>query len=187
LGEPVAVSATAGEGLADLYNALRPVVDAAAEQAGRIDADETAARQIGDSSGSSGRGKGEQGEPQQGKGSSGGGGGGSSGGGWAPHHHLSSSELAELTALREHEGAALSDLEGDESSEDDKSDLDLEEISVAEDGSILGDARRQGSWGERGEQLPGGPLRVALMGAPNSGKSTLLNSLLGWERALTGA
>ena len=40
--------------------------------------------------------------------------------------------------------------------------------------------------GGEGEQAPARPLQVAVVGRPNSGKSTLINQLLGEERLLTG-
>jgi len=41
--------------------------------------------------------------------------------------------------------------------------------------------------GEEGEdERPAGPLRLAIIGRPNAGKSTLLNCLLGEERMITG-
>jgi hypothetical protein len=127
--------------------------------------------------------------------------------GWAAQHHLSSAELEELSLLRAAEGLEDGGGTGGSDQEDLSADEgtvpDLGDISVAEDGSILtpgsgngsgsggGDAAEvAGEGGGGGDRaaapLPMGPLRVALMGAPNAGKSTMLNSLLGWERSLTG-
>ncbi|EHH69369.1 ribosome biogenesis GTPase Der [Gluconobacter morbifer] len=39
---------------------------------------------------------------------------------------------------------------------------------------------------EQEEERPAGPLRLAIIGRPNAGKSTLLNCLLGEERMITG-
>jgi tRNA U34 5-carboxymethylaminomethyl modifying GTPase MnmE/TrmE len=75
---------------------------------------------------------------------------------------------------------------------------------LAEEGEEEDDEGVLEEWGEEGEQLEeelltagagggggsgsvaAGPVRVVVMGLPNSGKSTLMNQLLGWERALTG-
>lgn len=46
------------------------------------------------------------------------------------------------------------------------------------------------SGGEQDQQVGsagGAPIRLAIMGLPNAGKSTLVNALLGEERVLTGA
>lgn len=119
---------------------------------------------------------------------------------WGARHHLASDELRELAALQDTAGGGGGpdhDFEADEGAGSDL-DLDLDdlgEISVDADGEITVAARpnpaadQTSGAGEREASeppLPAGPLRVALMGAPNAGKSTLLNSLLGWERALTG-
>jgi GTPase len=39
---------------------------------------------------------------------------------------------------------------------------------------------------EEGEQVGGGPLKLAVVGRPNAGKSTLVNTMLGEDRMITG-
>ncbi|KXV37513.1 GTP-binding protein Der [Gluconobacter sp. DsW_056] len=46
--------------------------------------------------------------------------------------------------------------------------------------------KSEGEEGDDEDERPAGPLRLAIIGRPNAGKSTLLNCLLGEERMITG-
>ncbi|MBF0889936.1 ribosome biogenesis GTPase Der [Gluconobacter sp. LMG 1744] len=46
--------------------------------------------------------------------------------------------------------------------------------------------KSEGEEGSEEDERPAGPLRLAIIGRPNAGKSTLLNCLLGEERMITG-
>ena len=225
LGEPVAISATSGEGLADLYTALRPTVDAAAAARAAEKAAEDAAAAAAAAASSARRAAGAERAAGGGGGSSSGSSGGGGGGGFAARHHLAAAELEELEALRGAVGGALADGaldldavaggeadegegEGDSGSRADADDLGEIDVDAAtgeitvrrgdldRSGGDLDSSEHQEQHEQRqqrlvetdasGDPLPAGPLRVAILGAPNAGKSTLLNSLLGWERALTG-
>jgi hypothetical protein len=201
LGEPVALSATAGEGMVDLYTELRPVIDAAAEAAAaRGGGGGDAAIAAAAAARARARGGGAAARPAAAAAAADKEAADAvdRGGGWAARHHLSSAELQELSLLRAAAGGGgggEEDGEGDgggDLSEGEGPLPDLGDISVADDGSIAAAGGGGGGGGGEeeegggGEPLPAGPLRVALMGAPNAGKSTMLNALLGWERALTG-
>ncbi|GLI68888.1 hypothetical protein VaNZ11_013435 [Volvox africanus] len=172
-GEPVAVSATTGDGLADLYTALQPHIDALTEQlAAKAEADGNAAAEAASGSGSpsgSPRGTGvvaavaDDGRetstlPQD----------GSAEGAESRRVRLSLRGPRRRLLFRRRQGADTAT--ATEAAEDNGS-------TVAGDGVSIAGCDSGAS---------GGVLKLAIMGLPNAGKSTLLNRLVGEERALTG-
>ncbi|GIL72775.1 hypothetical protein Vretifemale_3083 [Volvox reticuliferus] len=170
-GEPVAVSATTGDGLADLYIALQPHIDTLTEQlAAKAAADGNIAAVEASGNARSGRGLRSTGEmaavvddrreaatPAQGV---------TVGGAESPLVRLSLRRPRPRSLF----GGLGGKARGTETAEDDGS-------TESGDGVDMGGCDSGG---------PGGVLKLAIMGLPNAGKSTLLNRLLGEERALTG-
>lgn len=141
------VSAASGDGMADLYVALQPHIDAAVEQLqGRVKEGRAAAA-TGDAPAA----------PRAGR-----------------AHGSSMEGLGWNEDV--HEGA-----EADGAATQQDEDLELEGQEEEE-----GSGHEEAKLCEAGSVLPAGPLRLAIMGQPNAGKSTLMNRLLGWQRSLTG-
>ncbi|GIL43204.1 hypothetical protein Vafri_1009 [Volvox africanus] len=170
-GEPVAVSATTGDGLADLYTALQPHIDALTEQlTAKAEADgNVAVEAVSGSGGSSGspRGTGavaavaDDGPEASTRMQDG-------------AREGAESRRVRLLLLDPRRRALFGSRQGrdraTEAAEDNGS-------TVAADGVGTGSCDSGAS---------GGVLKLAIMGLPNAGKSTLLNRLVGEERALTG-
>lgn len=181
---PVGISATSGDGMADLYQLLQPLVDGGEEQL----------RQQWQQS------RAQQQQQQQGK---------FVGLQALPtlQQHTDVQDLnnvAAAAAAAEEEAVvdallqqrlastAAAAVAGDFSSNEESGTfLDPSAAAAAADGcaSDLDEeqtAAESAGVTNQGDSSALGPLRLAILGLPNVGKSTLMNTLLGYERSLTG-
>ncbi|KAG2495740.1 hypothetical protein HYH03_006338 [Edaphochlamys debaryana] len=191
-GEPVALSATTGEGLADLFTALQPQLDAASEALAEEDRQRREAARAEREQRRQARREQQQQQQQR------------------EEEEEARAAAEEEAAARERAGAAgrrrprlLTRAQAQAAAEAERreasglgpvSDADAEEegrrgrragrAALFEGGSSEDEEEEEE--GALGDGHGGGVLKLAIMGLPNAGKSTLLNTLLGEERALTG-
>ncbi|GLC35718.1 hypothetical protein PLESTB_000487100 [Pleodorina starrii] len=177
-GEPIAVSASTGDGLADLYTALQPHVDALTEQLAHAKATTAAAEE--EAAEARGRGTGRE-RRSGGRGEE----GSSASAPTTTEGAASAAQEAESPRIRMsllHRQRRRRPLFGGG---------DGGAVTVAAEEGTSGVGAREGAGdgdggGGGGDGEPGGVLKLAIMGLPNAGKSTLLNRLVGEERSLTG-
>ncbi|KAF8067139.1 der [Scenedesmus sp. PABB004] len=173
------ISATSGEGMADLYNLLRPIVDAAEQQRGRPPPARQPAR------GAAALPAREPAPAQQARDEA------------AAASTAAAAEEAEVERLVAEALAAQgsdSDADADAGDATRGAAATRSARAAAPDGGGGGGSQLQQQ--QDGEEDEGrsdeaaaaalGPLRLAILGLPNAGKSTLMNALLGYERSLTG-
>lgn len=198
---PVGISATSGDGMADLYQLLQPLVDTGEQQLKRhwqqqqkqqrsrqqpLQASAAAQQQLQQ----------QQQEEEE-----------LWAGGEGDRQQLGAvgdaavEEAAVDALVQQHMAATAAATSDDESGSDsdsdsessylapapravgstaDDDDADMESSSEDEQPGDESSLRGQGDGDAQG------PLRLAILGLPNAGKSTLMNSLLGFERSLTG-
>ncbi|KAG2450086.1 hypothetical protein HYH02_000190 [Chlamydomonas schloesseri] len=163
-GEPVAVSATTGEGLADLFAALQPPLDAVSAQ---LRAADEAARQRAQERREKERAAREERQEEQEPARAEVEGGGAAGGRGRRRPRLFPAAEAAGAAAEGGRGERAFVVAQASSSEDKKDEEDGEDEEAGPAGGL-------------------GVMKLAIMGLPNAGKSTLLNALLGEQRAVTG-